>query len=103
MRTDELHITTTTRGFQVIVFKDQLGEACSLQLSSITDAPCCWFGITAPYLKALGAGGLQDIPLPPGALVASRMHLTQDQVRALLPHLQAFAETGEFAFIAHDG
>ncbi|WP_438307584.1 hypothetical protein ACIZ1P_20245 [Pseudomonas guariconensis] len=38
--------------------------------------------------------------LPAGAVVSSRMHLTQAQVRALLPHLQAFAESGEFAFNA---
>ena len=38
------------------------------------------------------------VKLPDGAIIGSRMHLSQDQVRALLPHLQAFAESGEFAF-----
>lgn len=98
-----LEITTTSRGFPLIAFTDHYGEACSLQVSSLADTTCCWLGVTAPNLKALSDGGLRDVPLPAGALVASRMHLTQDQVRALLPHLQAFTETGEFAFIAHDG
>ena len=33
--------------------------------------------------------------MPANFDVDSRMHLTQDQVKALLPLLQKFAETGE--------
>jgi hypothetical protein len=33
--------------------------------------------------------------LPPEVHLTTRMHLTQEQVRALLPHLIKFAEDGE--------
>ncbi len=39
--------------------------------------------------------GWEDVPLPKDVEIASRMHLSQEQVRELLPLLQHFAETGE--------
>lgn len=91
--------TVTSRGFPLISFEDRYGETCSLQISSLAEEACCWLGIDAPRVQLLVEGkGWQPVPLPKGALISGRMHLTQDQVRALLPHLQAFAESGEFAF-----
>lgn len=95
----ELTCTTTQRGFPLISFQDQYNETCSLQISSLVEPHCCWFGIDAPSVQVHEPGnGWQPVSLPAGAVINSRMHLTQDQVRALLPHLQAFADFGEFAF-----
>lgn len=63
---------TTDRGFRIDTFTDYNGQACSLQMSSLADAQCVWLGVKS-----------------------ERMHLTQDQVKALLPALQHFAEHGE--------
>lgn len=65
---------TTSRGFKIARFADQYGQICSLQKSSIMEPECIW----------LGADGVGD-----------RMHLSQEHVRALLPALQHFADTGE--------
>lgn len=95
-----LTCTVTGRGFPFISFEDQYGETCSLQISSLMGPQTyCWLGVAAPSIKVLEEGkGWQSVKLPDGAVIGSRMHLSQDQVRALLPHLQAFAESGEFAF-----
>lgn len=97
---NELTCTVTDRGFPYISFEDRYGESCSLQISSLAGEQVhCWFGVTNPSVKVMVPGmGWNPVELPAGALIGSRMHLSQDQVRALLPHLQAFAESGEFAF-----
>lgn len=97
---NELTCTVTERGFPFITFEDRYGETCSLQISSlISEQAYCWFGVTNPTIQTMEKGkGWQPVKLPEGAVISSRMHLSQDQVRVLLPHLQAFAESGEFAF-----
>ncbi|MFU3873546.1 hypothetical protein ACM7HL_12870 [Pseudomonas aeruginosa] len=101
MSTKDLICTATERGFPLISLDDYYGQTCSLQISSLVEPRCCWFGVDAPHIQVMAEGkGWQAVKLPAGAVVSSRMHLTQDQVRALLPHLQAFAESGEFAFNA---
>ena len=67
----------TQRGFPYISFKDFYGERCSLQKSSIATEDCVWLGVDSETLP--------------------RMHLTRAQVTKLLPYLQSFAMTGEFA------
>ncbi|MFI7864516.1 hypothetical protein [Ectopseudomonas khazarica] len=96
----ELTCTVTGRGFPFISFEDRYGESCSLQISSMAGEQVhCWLGVDNPSVRVMVQGmGWQSVALPEGALIGSRMHLSQDQVRALLPHLQAFAESGEFAF-----
>lgn len=64
----------TKRGFYLLKFKDYCGTNCSLQESSATES-CIWFGVDAPEGIA-------------------RMHLNQEQIKELLPHLQHFADTG---------
>lgn len=102
MSTKDLICTATNRGFPLISFEDEYGETCSLQISSLMGPQAfCWFGVANPSIQVMEQGkGWQPVQLPEGAVVGSRMHLSQDQVRALLPHLQAFAESGEFAFTA---
>lgn len=97
---NELICTVTARGFPFISFEDQYGEICSLQISSaMGEQTSCWLGVTTPTIQVMEPGkGWQQVKLPEGAVVNSRMHLNQDQVRALLPHLQAFANSGEFDF-----
>jgi hypothetical protein len=75
--------TQTHRGFRLYEFKDHYGEDCSLQKSSLADTDAIWLGIDKPK------------PTPIGGLVSGRMHLTRKQVKALLPKLVKFVETGE--------
>jgi len=95
----------TDRGFSRKDFKDQYGECCSLQASSLATENCIWFGVDNPRVTILAkemypqvadqVRGWVDVPLPKGALVFGRMHLNQEMVKSLLPHLIKFAETGE--------
>lgn len=89
--------TKTDRGFILVEFEDGNGQVCSLQQSSaVRDEGLCWLGVTDPPVMVRAPDqGWENVPLPEGALVMSRMHLTQAQVRALLPYLTHFAETGE--------
>ena len=71
----------TERGFGFYEFKDKYGQECSLQDSSLASEPAVWLGV--------------DIDLK-GDEIQNRMHLTQEQVKALLPILTYFAETGDY-------
>ena len=89
------------RGFPRIDFVDHYDHESSMQLSSLADERCIWLGINTPKVMILpkpgsDQRGWQELPLPAGALCSGRMHLTQDQVKALLPFLQQFAKTGDF-------
>lgn len=93
---------TTDRGFNLYEFNDAYGERCSLQQSSSVNARV-WLGITDPTPRIMaskvqpGGVGWVDYPLHPDVSISSRMHLSQEQVKALLPLLQEFAETGRLA------
>ncbi|HEY4786244.1 MAG TPA: hypothetical protein VIH57_09345 [Bacteroidales bacterium] len=63
-----------------IIFEDDYKQQCSLQKSNAALENKIWLGVD------------KDIN---GKAVNARMHLTQKQVRDLLPFLQKFAETGE--------
>jgi hypothetical protein len=92
----------TQRGFSRYEFSDGNGVSCSLQKSSAADLDMIWLGCNEIGLKKCTPGkGWEDIELKnegPGGInyVANdRMHLTRDQVAALLPILQRFVDTGE--------
>ena len=73
-----MEVRKTDRGFEVIDFNDQYGEECSLQQSSLAiyqppGTSAVWFGVNK-----------------------NRMHLTLEQVKELLPYLQAWVENGSF-------
>lgn len=90
----ELH--PNSRGFLRADFVDEYGAACSIQKSSLATADAIWLGIDRVTPQVLVAGeGWKDVPLPDGALSSGRMHLTREQVAALLPLLQRFVDTGE--------
>ena len=93
----EIEIKKTERGFAIGEFEDFYGHACSIQQSSIATESCLWLGVDDPDPKILpGDGtGWHPYPLPANVQCTTRMHLSLDQVKALLPHLQRFVETGD--------
>ncbi len=89
--------TKTNRGFGLFDFKDKYGRECSLQDSSLASEPAIWFGIDNANPKILKKGsGWVPFSVPDDVHFTTRMHLTQEQVKALLPILTYFAETGEY-------
>lgn len=70
-----LELTQTPRGFDFLEFQDRNNQKCTLQKSSCATEDAIWLGIHDE----------------------KRMHLTQEQVAALLPFLIRFAETGELS------
>lgn len=76
------------RGFHGYRFRDLYDEECSIQQSSLATDEAIWLGLqrgTHVYGECL-----------------ARMHLNRDQVRALLPMLQRFADTGELTHPADE-
>lgn len=103
-------IEKTSRGFDINKFKDRNGLDCSLQKSSIATEDCIWLGLNNPDISEfyptprdikeshveITVDDLQKLKKrPQNEIYAfSRMHLTRDQVKELLPYLQNFVETG---------
>lgn len=92
----------TERGFNIIEFTDRYGLPCSLQESSLAGEDAIWLGVHDPQPKVLVHGeGWKPVDLQ--ALVdgelhlSTRMHLTVEMVRELLPYLQSFVEKGDLA------
>lgn len=102
-----MNLGRTGRGFAIGEFTDRYGAKCSIQKSSLATEDAIWLGIDdadpqimASDAKKLGIPTDQDTgwvkyKIPDEVLISTRMHLTQDMVRELLPILQRFAETGE--------
>lgn len=93
--------TKTARGFALVSFQDQYGAECSIQKSSAACYDAIWFGVddANPQIMASkvqpGGTGWVKYPIPEDVLLTTRMHLTRQQVKKLLPILQHFVETGE--------
>jgi hypothetical protein len=88
---------TTDRGFDRIGFTDAYGTECSIQKSSMT-IDAIWLGVDNANPQILSSKfGVGFIPyeIPQDVSLTTRMHLTQEQVKAILPILTTFAETGE--------
>lgn len=102
-------LSHTDRGFSILHFADRYGVNCSLQKSSLATEDAIWFGCSdaSPQIMASQAAehgvetdqvtGWVPYPIPEAVSLNTRMHLTQEQVRELLPYLQHFAETGEIS------
>lgn len=96
----------TQRGFDFVEFEDHNGVNCSLQKSSLATEDAIWLGVNDadPQIMAKDAAahgieteetvGWVPYPVPDAVLLKTRMHLTQEQVRQLLPYLNCFALTG---------
>ncbi len=74
---DPRNIHPTERGFLLLDWTDDHGQACSIQESSADPLDRIWLGVTE-----------------------SRMHLTQEDALALIPILAIFAVTGKLPCIA---
>jgi len=91
----------TERGFHLIEFIDLYGSNCSLQKSSLATDDAVWLGVDDACPKILGSHvtasgvGWVHVKLDPQIKLTTRMHLSRDQVRAMLPILERFVETGE--------
>ena len=68
----DLYESKTNNGLDFISFKDDYGNLCSLQESSLATEDAVWLGVDE-----------------------SRMHLTRKQVKVLLPFLERFVKTGD--------
>jgi hypothetical protein len=102
-----MEIKKTERGFAIVEFIDRYDKKCSLQKSSIAFEECIWLGLTDanPIVMASDAvkvgiktketTGWISYPIPEQVQISTRMHLTQEQVAELIPHLQKFVDTGE--------
>jgi len=90
----------TERGFSIVTFQDRNGVECTLQKSSLAYEDAIWLGAAEIGLRHFKAGqGWRQVELvetvEENFVANNRMHLNQEQVRALLPFLQRFADTGE--------
>lgn len=96
-----MNVTKTSRGFAFIEFEDSNGRACRLQKSSLATEDCIWLGCCEIGLKRFTSGlGWEVVPLEQpesgvSYIANPPMHLTREQVAALLPALRKFVETGE--------
>ena len=77
-----MQVKEAGRGLMCVEFEDRNANRCSLQESSIATEACIWLGVMQQGPQ------FEQIPSP------VRMHLTVDQVRDLIPHLQHFVEYG---------
>lgn len=78
-------VTLTSRGFELIEFKDLYDEPCSLQKSSLLE-PSIWLG-------CMNNAQPHHITRQ---IVSPRMHLSRYQVKSLIMHLQNWLKTGSF-------
>ena len=106
--TSHIPLAATQRGFTLGKFTDYYGAPCSIQKSSIATEDCIWLGVddVQPKIMARDANrlglptsgeiyGWVDYEIPKEVLLSSRMHLTQEMAKELLPLLHRFVETGE--------
>ena len=91
--------THTQRGFGRYNFVDDYGAECSLQRSS--SGTRIWLGCNDIGLRAghpwrdVSEEELQTLLKTEHLVSNSRMHLNIEQVKALIPMLQKFVETGD--------
>lgn len=96
----------TLGGLSQAVFVDSHGHKCSIQRSAVAEENAIWLGLDKPKAKVLSSKakalgiktevnqGWVDYPLPDEVLLVTHMHLSRHQVKALLPLLKRFADTG---------
>lgn len=101
-----MNLENNQRGFAHGNFIDRYGEECSIQKSSLAFEDCIWLGVSKvkPQIMASQAASLGvkteetsgwiEFPIPKEVLLSSRMHLTREHVKELLPILQKFVDTG---------
>lgn len=95
----------TNRGFSFYEFKDENDVKCNLQQSSNAEKNCIWLGADKLDIQEFVAYRQPSAWMPRPEFDVhtiehhfignNRMHLSQKQVKKLLPILTKFAETGE--------
>jgi len=85
----------TNRGFAIVSFDDRYDKGCTLQKSSLATEDAIWLGVHEAKAEVNRGTGWKPYPLPDDVFIATRMHLTQEMVKELLPYLHRFVETGE--------
>ncbi len=97
----------TPRGFTVVEFVDFYGHTCTLQKSSLATEDAIWLGVEEAEPKILASQaaahgvktdettGWVPYPVPEEVMMTTRMHLTREQVKELLPYLTRFLATGD--------
>ena len=82
--------------FGTIRFRDRYEVMCHLQDSSMISEKAIWFGVenANPRILDTSSEGWVDYEIPKEVLLDTRMLLTQEQVKELLPILTKFSETG---------
>jgi hypothetical protein len=106
-------VERTSRGFEVVNFKDHYGTKCSLQASSLAiyekpGTSAVWLGCDEANPKvlhgdaaALGVKtdatcGWVGYLLSDKVNLTTRMHLNREQVEALIPMLQSWLKRDTF-------
>jgi len=106
-----MKLTKTQRGFKTGKFTDRYGAQCSIQKSSLATENAIWLGVDDADPKIMSSDAIRmglkpktgtdadwgwtPFFIPKEVSLNTRMHLTQEQVKELLPILQKFVETGE--------
>lgn len=120
MKTKKLgKVKKTSRGFEVVDFKDHYGTKCSLQQSSLASyekpgTSAVWLGVDDANPQVLhgdaaGLGiktnatcGWVKYPISEKVLLTTRMHLNRDQVTALISMLQNWLDADTFGKAPND-
>ena len=91
-----MHLKFTEHGYPYYRFRDRYDADCVIQKSSLATENVIWMGIEKAEAKIFVQGyGWIGYPLHEAVMINSLMHLTQEQVKEILPVLQRFAKTGE--------
>lgn len=98
----------TSRGFEIVNFKETNGEECSIQQSSSAEDDLIWLGIVDANPQVLASKahlygvytlqteGWVKYPVPEGVLMTTRMHLNKVQVQNLIAVLTCWLNSGSF-------
>jgi len=107
----KIKLDKTQRGFATGKFEDRYGAQCSIQKSSLATEDAIWLGVDDPNPQIMSSdairmglkqrtyteadNGWTPYELPKEVMLTTRMHLTRKQVKALMPLLQKFVDSGE--------
>ena len=105
-KTNKMKPQHTGRGFAYYEFTEVNGEVCNIQKSSSAMQDCIWLGNKNIGLKGFiphGNPSWRDVTEDQikekfgfqYIIANNRMHLSREQVAALIPILQKFVDTGE--------
>lgn len=84
-----IYLKDTGRGFPRGEFRDRYDSHCSIQKSSLATEDCIWLGVDRLSADRDGPNAINK------GFEGSRMHLSREMARDLIPLLERFARTGE--------